>query len=161
MAFDFSSKTILLKRILIALAVCLLLLAFLLYLFVPFTVGYENIKDHIHIEESDGYLVVIYDYSAVSINFLALSDGTQYVCLAPDSEGRCYRQSIQITTNHWNLMFGHSTAVYQRELTEYGAVSGESIIINDNGSTTTVLRYDIEVYYRSDDGTEYLIWSLD
>ena len=125
----------------------------------PIVLSYENAQELISVEIYDNNVCVLLDCHITDVNYLAESNGTVYLHLAPDGIGRCYKQSLQITTTRWKLWTKtRQVVVYQRELSEYGAISGESNIIHEDGSIDIVTRYDTEIYYRDPTNVEHIIW---
>ena len=137
-------------------------IAIIIWLCIPITLTYDDISNDFSVEINDNYLYIICDYYISNVDYLAQNNGTVYLCQAGDGEGRCYKQSIQVTTTRWYQLFkSQKTTIYKRELGEFGAISGESNIINDNGTITIVNRYDTEIYYRDSIGNEFLIWKFE
>lgn len=155
-------KTI--KIMIISLCSLLLFVALILvfiWLQQPVCLDYDECIEYITVEEIDGYLYVFYAHPVQIISYLANDGGTIYLHSTDQNDGRCYRQSIQIETTRWNQLITKKTVLYKRELGAYGAISGESNIINEDGTIRTVPRYDVELFFRDSTGVEHLIWSFD
>lgn len=152
------------KKTLIICAVVTVLTAALAAAFLGQTIilSYEEIINRLSIDDSGDAICIMCNFHVSDINYLANSDGTVFIRWCEDHNGRCYRQSIQVIATKWDIMFSNQESVlHRRELTGYGALSGESAIIDDDGTVSSVNRYDTEVYYRDADGDEQLLWSFE
>ena len=151
------------KRIIISVISCfaLVVCCYMVYEFSkPIILSYEQIEEHITITELDGNLYILCDMNISEVNHLGNSGGTEFIKMTDDNTGRCYKQCLQVTTTKWDTFFHNQKAViYKNKLESHGALSGESVIINDDMTTFTVPRYDTEIYYRDSSGNEYLLWT--
>ncbi len=149
------------------LIICIVLTALTVALVVAFfsqtvILSHEEIISHLSIVENEDAVCIMCDFYISNINYLANSDGTVFIRQCEDCTGRCYRQSLQAAATKWDILFSNQkTIIYKRKLTEHGALSGESVIISDDGIVSSVNRYDTEIYYRDANGNERLLWSFE
>ncbi len=152
------------KRIIISVISCfaLVVCCYMVYEFSkPIILSYEQIEEHITITELDGNLYILCDMNISEVNHLGNSGGTEFIKMTDDDTGRCYKQSLQVTTSKWDTFFhNQKVIIYKNKLESHGALSGESVVINDDMTVSTVPRYDTEIYYRDPSGNEYLLWTV-
>lgn len=139
--------------VLITLLVCLLNQEIIL--------SYDEIANHLSVNIIENNIYIICDFHVEKVDYLANNNGTTFVETCQDCGGRCYHQSLQITATKWNILFSkRESVIYKRGLTSHGALSGESAIINNDGTISSINRYDTAIHYRNADKTEWLLWSL-